>query len=71
MEVSAGLASRVDTHGSNEDEEGLNEPAEVAEFLNELGEGDPRCPPLYLVPPPLALCQQQSLSAWLFMSLPL
>lgn len=41
--MSAGLASRVETQGSNEDEEGLGEPSEMAEFLNELGEGDPRC----------------------------
>lgn len=39
----AGLASRVETQGSNEDEEGLSEPSEMAEFLSELGEGDPRC----------------------------
>lgn len=45
--MSAGLASRVETQGSNEDEEGLSEPAEMAEFLNELGEGDSRCLLLY------------------------
>lgn len=44
------MASRVEMQGSNEDEEGLDEPPEVAEFLNESGEGDPRClPPLSLV----------------------
>lgn len=45
----AGLAGRVGAQGPNEDEEGMSEPSEVAEFLSELGEGDPRCP-LLLMP---------------------
>ncbi|KAL0019039.1 hypothetical protein WJX77_007830 [Trebouxia sp. C0004] len=35
-----GLQSRVETQDLNEDEEGMSEPAEVADFLNELGESD-------------------------------
>lgn len=33
----------METQEANEDEEGINEPAEVADFLKELGEGDHRC----------------------------
>jgi len=38
----AGLQSRVETQEVDEDEEGMSEPAEVADFLNELGESDNR-----------------------------
>ncbi len=38
----AGLQSRVETQEANEVEEGMSEPAEVADFLNELGESDNR-----------------------------
>ena len=38
----AGLQSRVETQEADEDEEGMSEPAEVADFLNELGESDNR-----------------------------
>ena len=38
----AGLQSRVETQEANEVEEGMSEPAEVADFLNELGESDKR-----------------------------
>ncbi len=38
----AGLQSRVETQEADEDEEGMSEPAEVADFLNELGESDKR-----------------------------
>ena len=70
MEVSAGLASRVETQGPNEDEDGLAEPSDMAEFLNELGEGEPRCLPLYLLCSTFGpLHQQQSLTACLSMSL--
>ncbi|KAL0046084.1 hypothetical protein WJX82_001939 [Trebouxia sp. C0006] len=37
-----GLQSRVETQEANEVEEGMSEPAEVADFLNELGESDNR-----------------------------
>ena len=38
----AGLQARVETQEADEDEEGMSEPAEVADFLNELGESDNR-----------------------------
>ena len=38
----AGLQSRVETQEVDEDQEGMSEPAEVADFLNELGESDNR-----------------------------
>ena len=66
--MSAGLASRVETQGSHEDEEGLSEPAEMAEFLNELGEGDSRCLPLY---PLSSSLPNVSTSMVPFMSLPI
>lgn len=37
-----GLQSRVETQEVDEDEEGMSEPSEVADFLNELGESDNR-----------------------------
>lgn len=38
----AGLHSRFEQIEPNEDEEGLAEPAEVQEFMQEMGETDPR-----------------------------
>lgn len=38
----AGLSSRVEVQEVNEDEEGLSEPAEVAELMAEMGEADHR-----------------------------
>ena len=42
MVWNAGLQSRVETQEVDEDQEGMSEPAEVADFLNELGESDNR-----------------------------
>ena len=46
----AGLSSRVQADAVNEDEEGLADPPEVAEVLEELGESDHR----YVAPANLA-----------------
>ena len=41
-QLCTGIQSRFEAEEANEDEEGLAEPAEVREFMQELGESDHR-----------------------------